>query len=139
MLYVLNRMGAVVTLALVMSACASFTSKLATPKLSLVTASMVSGDVFSQTFRVRIHVDNPNATALPIKQIEYELFLEGDSFAEGTAAAPFVVPALGSTEFDLTMRTNFVSSIARLLSRLNGSNKNTVQYGFIGKLTADLP
>ncbi|MBC7982750.1 MAG: LEA type 2 family protein, partial [Candidatus Obscuribacterales bacterium] len=96
-------------------------------------------DVFSQTFRVRIHVDNPNATALPIKQIEYELFLEGDSFAEGTAAAPFVVPALGSTEFDLTMRTNFVSSIARLLSRLNGSNKNTVQYGFIGKLTADLP
>ncbi len=80
---------------------------------------MVSADVFSQQFRIRLHVQNPNDRALPVKGIEYELFLQGDSFAEGTSAAPFVVPALGEIEFDLTVSTNFVASVGRLLSKMD--------------------
>jgi len=113
--------------------------KFETPRLTLLSAGMVSADVFAQQFRVRLKVENPNARDLPIKAIDYQLFLEGDSFAEGMSAAPFLVPANGEKEFDLMMQTNFVSSIGRLLSRLNGVSRSEVQYTLTGKVILDMP
>jgi len=103
------------------------------PKLSIVSVGMVSADIFSQQFRIRLHVQNPNARELPIKGIEYELFLQGDSFAEGVSDQPFSVPALGEAEFDTVVNTNFMSGVARLLSKMNDGNK--VQYNFVGKVS----
>jgi LEA14-like dessication related protein len=103
--------------------CAGLGPKLEAPRLTLVNISMTSADMFSQQFTMRMHVQNPNDRALPIKGIDYQLFLAGDSFAEGVSNVPFTVPALGETEFDLPVRTNFVSSLGRLLSRLNGQEK----------------
>lgn len=119
-----------------LAACSSLAPKLETPRLTIVSVSMTSGDIFSQNFLVHLNVQNPNDRDLPVKGIDYQLFLQGDSFAEGVSNAPFVVPALGEKEFDLTVRTNFVSSIGRLLTRLNG--KNTVEYILEGKVLTDL-
>ncbi|HEY5808145.1 MAG TPA: LEA type 2 family protein [Povalibacter sp.] len=112
--------------------CSSLGPKLETPRLTIVKVSMTSGDIFSQNFLVHLNVENPNDRALPIKGIDYKLFLQGDSFAEGVSGKPFTVPANGETEFDMTVRTNFVSSIGRLLTRLNGKTK--VEYVFEGKV-----
>lgn len=117
---------------LMLNACVS--TRFEAPKLSIVNVGMVSADVFSQQFRIRLHVQNPNDRALPIKGIEYELFLQGDSFAEGISNQPFVVPALGEAEFDTMVTTNFMSSVGRLLSKLNNSDGNKVQYTFVGKV-----
>jgi LEA14-like dessication related protein len=129
----------VVLLALCLSACSSLAPKLETPRLSIVSARLVSADVFSQQFSVRLHVANPNDRSLPIKSIDYHLFLEGDSFAEGVSSAPFVVPAKGEQEFDMTLRTNFMSSIGRLLSRLESANTKRVRYTLNGKVAVDIP
>ena len=115
---------------LVLSGCA--TVNFESPKLSVVSVGMVSADVFSQQFRIRLHVSNPNDRDLPIKGIEYKLFLQGDSFAEGLSNQPFMVPALGEAEFDTVVRTNFMSSIGRMLSKLNSSDDGKVQYAFVG-------
>lgn len=115
---------------LMLSACVS--TKLKAPKLSIVNVGMVSADVFNQQFRIRLHVQNPNDRELPIKAIEYELFLQGDSFAEGVSDQPFVVPAQGDAEFDTVVRTNFMSSVGRLLSKLNANEAGMVQYTFVG-------
>jgi LEA14-like dessication related protein len=104
------------------------------PRLSIVNVGMVSADVFSQQFRIRLHVQNPNDRDLPIKGIEYELFLQGDSFAEGISNQPFVVPGLGEAEFDTLVTTNFMSSVGRLLSKLNNGDGSKVQYTFVGKV-----
>jgi LEA14-like dessication related protein len=119
-----------------LASCAMLGPKLAVPRLTIIGASMMSADVFSQQFRLRLHVQNPNDRELPIKGIDYKVFLQGDSFAEGVSNAPFVVPALGETEFDMTVRTNFVSSVGRLLSRLNGATQ--VEYVIEGKVLTDL-
>lgn len=119
-----------------LSGCSALAPKIETPRLMLVSAAMTSGDLFSQTFLVRLHVENPNDRELPVRGIEYELFLQGDSFAEGLSNRPFVVPARGETEFDLTVRTHFVSSIGRLLSRLGGKDK--VEYVLEGKVLTDI-
>ncbi|MGD9842122.1 MAG: LEA type 2 family protein [Steroidobacteraceae bacterium] len=115
---------------LVISACA--TTKFEAPKLSVISVGMVSADVFSQQFTIRLHVRNPNDRDLPIKAIDYKLFLQGDNFAEGFSNQPFVVPALGEAEFDTVVRTNFISSVARLLTKINSSDEGKVQYGFTG-------
>lgn len=128
--------GFVLAVLLALSGCAALAPKLETPRLMLVSAAMTSGDIFSQTFRVRMHVENPNDRELPIRGIDYQLFLEGDSFAEGVTPKAFVVPANGETEFDLTVRTNFVSSIGRLLTRLQGKQK--VDYVIEGKILTDI-
>jgi LEA14-like dessication related protein len=123
---------------LLVGACASTATKMLAPHLTLVNAAMTSADVFSQQFRVRVHVSNPNDRALPIKSIDYKLFLEGDSFADGASITPLVVPANGEQEFDLTVQTNYVSSIGRLLSRLNGANANVIEYAFAGNVVLDM-
>jgi LEA14-like dessication related protein len=123
-------------LALCLAACSMLGPKIEVPQLSLVRIAMTSADIFNQQFLVRVHVENPNDRELPIRGIDYKLFLEGDSFAEGVSNKPFTVPAKGETDFDMTVRTNFVSGVARLLSRLNG--RDQVQYVVEGKVLTDI-
>jgi LEA14-like dessication related protein len=123
-------------LAITLTACSALRPDLAVPQLSLVRVAMTSADVFNQQFLVRVHVENPNDRELPITGIDYKLFLEGDSFAEGVSNKAFTVPANGETEFDMTVRTNFISGVARLLSRLNG--RDQVQYVLEGKVLTDI-
>jgi LEA14-like dessication related protein len=120
---------------LMLNACVS--TRFEAPRLSIVNVGMVSADVFSQQFRIRLHVQNPNDRDLPIKGIDYELFLQGDSFAEGISNQPFVVPALGEAEFDTVVTTNFMSSVGRLLSKMNSNDGSKVQYSFVGKVLLD--
>jgi LEA14-like dessication related protein len=128
--------GFVTAALLWIAGCSALGPKLQTPQLSVIQVAMTSADVFNQQFLVRLRVENPNDRELPVKKIDYELFLEGDSFAEGTSAKPFTVPALGETDFDMIVRTNFVSGLGRLVSRLNG--RTQVNYVFEGKVHADV-
>jgi LEA14-like dessication related protein len=125
----LLRIGLILAM-LLLTACVS--THLAAPKLTVVNVGMVSADVFSQQFRIRLHVHNPNDRELPIKAIEYQLFLQGDSFADGVSDQAFVVPVQGDAEFDTVVTTNFMSSVGRLLSKLNSSDGNKVQYALVG-------
>jgi LEA14-like dessication related protein len=119
-----------------LASCSAFAPKIETPRLSVISVGMMSADIFNQQFRVRMHVQNPNDRDIPVNGLDYKLFLEGDSFAEGVSNQAFVIPALGETEFDLTVRTNFVSSIGRLVSRLNG--RTQVNYVLEGKVLTDI-
>ena len=130
------RRGLVLATLICLSGCSALGPKIAVPELSIVQVAMTSADIFNQQFLVRLRVENPNDRELPVTKIDYELFLEGDAFAEGTSAKPFVVPALGETDFDMTVRTNFVSGAGRLISRLNGRTK--INYVLEGKVYADL-
>ncbi len=122
--------------ALCLTACAALRPDLEAPRLSLVSVAMTSADIFNQSFLVKVNVENPNDRELPIKGIDYKLFLEGDSFAEGESTKAFTVPAKGDIDFDMTVRTNFVSGAGRLLSRLNG--RDQVNYVVEGKLLTDI-
>lgn len=118
------------------SSCSSLRPELEAPRLALIHVAMTSADIFNQQFLVRVNVQNPNDRELRITGLDYKLFLEGDGFAEGVLNKPFVIPAAGETDFDMTVRTNFVSGVGRLLSRLNG--RTQVNYSVEGKLMTDI-
>jgi LEA14-like dessication related protein len=116
------------------AACASLAPKLETPRVSMLGIQVMSGDMFAQRFRVRVKVENPNDIAVAVNSIEYKILLMGDSFADGSTDNSFVLPALGEAEFDMTVNTNFVSSLGRLVSRMGGGKLENVEYEIAGKL-----
>jgi LEA14-like dessication related protein len=118
------------------SGCSALRPELEAPRLAIVHVSMTSADIFNQQFLLRVNAQNPNKRELKIKGLDYTLFLEGDGFAEGMLNKPFTIPAEGETDFDMTVKTNFVSGIGRLLSRLNG--RTQVNYTLQGKLLTDI-
>ncbi|HEY0943172.1 MAG TPA: LEA type 2 family protein [Steroidobacter sp.] len=133
---VVTRLALAFALLVSVSSCSALRPELQAPRLALVSVAMTSADIFNQQFLVRINIENPNDRDLPITGLDYKLFLEGDGFAEGLLNKPFTVPANGETDFDMTVRTNFVSGVGRLLSRLNG--RTQVNYAVEGKLLTDI-
>jgi len=119
---------------LALAACAGLGTKLEAPTLEVTGVQMLSGDMFSQLFKVRVKVQNPNDLEVPVESIEYTLFLMGDRFGEGTTDHAFVLPARGEAEFDMMLTTNFVSALGRLVSRMGGSKLENVAYEITGKL-----
>jgi LEA14-like dessication related protein len=126
----------VAALLLAVAACTGL-GDLQTPQLEVLCVQMMSTDMFAQRFVVRLHVQNPNDVELPVRGIDYKLFLMGDQFAEGVTNESFVLPALGEAEFDMTVTTNFVSSLGRLVSRMGGGKLEDVDYELAGTLMID--
>lgn len=117
--------------------CSAFAPKLETPQLSLLGIQMMSTDIFAQKFRVRVKVENPNDLELPVRGLDYQIILMGDSFAEGVSSDRFVVPANGEAEFDMLVTTNFVSSLGRLVSRVGGGKLEDLDYEIAGEVLLD--
>ena len=120
-----------------LAACTSLGPKLESPKLSLVGIQVMSTDMFAQRFKVRVLVENPNDIELPVRGLEYDIILMGDSFAEGTSTSAFVLPAQGEAEFDMMVTTNFMSAFGRLLSRVGGGKLENIEYEIVGKVYVD--
>jgi LEA14-like dessication related protein len=115
-----------------LGACSTLPTNLVAPKVDLVGIQMMSTDMFAQKFRVRMKVVNPNDLELPVKGLEYQILLMGDSFAEGNSMDRFVLPANGEAEFDMIVTTNFVSSLGRLISRVGGGKLENLDYEISG-------
>jgi LEA14-like dessication related protein len=122
---------------LALASCASLPSDLKSPQFEVMRVEMLSSDMFAQRFKVRLHVQNPNDIELPVKSLDYKLFLMGDSFGEGLSEQPFVLPAQGEAEFDMALTTNFVSSFGRLISRLGGGKLEDIEYEIAGNVVLE--
>lgn len=118
--------------ATLLGACA-LAPKLEAPQLSVTDVQVVSADLWQQRLKVRMHVQNPNERALPVKSIVYTLEVEGQPFASGESAQSFVVPALGESDFDMSVTTNLASTFIKLLGR--GGSASTVAYHLTGKVS----
>ena len=126
---VLRLMGflALVTL----TGCSIFVPKLQTPRLSVVSVELRKSDLLTQHIKVRMHVDNPNDRALPVKGITYTLDVAGEPFAQGAADESFTVPALGETEFDMSVTADMAGAVLRLLRH---GLTSQIDYRIVGKV-----
>ena len=123
--------------AALITGCTTLGSELVAPSLEVTGVQMLSTDMFAQRFKVRVLVKNPNDLELPIKGLDYQIILMGDSFAEGQSNDVFLLPAGGEAEFDMLVTTNFVSSFGRLLSRVQGGKLENIDYEITGKVMVD--
>ena len=126
-----------VPLLLLAVACTGLGGNLQTPRVKGLDVRPLTADMFAQRFTVRVLVQNPNDVELPVRGLDYQLMLMGDSFAEGVSNEAFVLPALGEAEFDMTVTTNFMSALGRLVSRAGGGKLDKIEYEFTGKIFVD--
>ena len=128
-------LGLLVFLTALVGGCALIPTHLQAPQLSLVDVQLLKSDLLVQRFRVRIRVANPNDRELDVAGIDYRLQLEGEDFASGVTAASFVVPALGESEFEMTMNTNMAATVLKLLSRKDRTASDPIGYRIVGKVS----
>jgi LEA14-like dessication related protein len=123
--------GLAATLALMMLASCSFTH-FEKPTLDVVDIQLLKSDLLQQQLKVRMRVHNPNDRELPVRGITCELQLAGEAFAHGESESNFVVPALGSAEFDVGVTANAASALLKLIA--SGRKLDLVDYRLEGKV-----
>lgn len=96
---------------LLLAACAALVPKLEPPRLEVSGVNFISGDRAHQQIGLKVHVTNPNARSIAVQRIDYGIALAGTDFAQGTTAAPFTVPASGTTDFDIKLTADLLTAL----------------------------
>lgn len=102
--------------AALLSACAVM--HLQAPDVTPTAVELTDVQLDQQRFKVALHVKNPNDRALPIKWAHCKLEIQGVEVGRGETSAPFSVPALGESDFDMIVTTNLASSMPNLIMSL---------------------
>jgi LEA14-like dessication related protein len=105
--------------ALALSGCA-LVPRLQTPRFSIVDIEVHRASFLEQQLRVRVRVENPNDRSLPVQRISYTIYVGGQQFATGTSDASFVVPALGTAEFNMDVTANVAGALFAILGSPHG-------------------
>ena len=83
--------------------------------LRLLPASDGPGEV-----GITLLLRNPNDAPVELESIEYNIRLGSEGFLEGVVEDPGTVPALGDLRVRTTTSSEFISSVSRLISFLQG-------------------
>jgi LEA14-like dessication related protein len=118
--------------------CSLVAPKLERPEVSVASIELVSGNLFQQNFLVKLELQNPNSRALPVTGLHVELNVAGERLASGVSNRPFVVPAQGTTQFDMTITANVALALLKLSQR-GDSHSDSIDYDLTGSASIDLP
>lgn len=116
-----------------LAGCGSLAPKLQEPRLEVVDITLLKSDLLQQQLKVRLRVINPNDRELPVRGISCQMELAGHPFADGQSEHEFVVPALGSAEFDVGVTANAAGALLKMLG--GGHKLDTLPYRLHGKVS----
>jgi LEA14-like dessication related protein len=125
-------------LALALPACSLLRPQFEQPTVTVVGIELRSGNLLQQSFAVKLHVQNPNTQALPVRDVHFNLSVEGEPVAEGSNERAFVVPARGEVDFDVNIRANLAVVILKLAGKRQ-EHADSLSYEVRGAARVDLP
>jgi len=108
------------------------------PILSVAGIQLVGGNLLQQNFLVKFNVQNPNDRALPVTSLHAELNVLGERVASGTSDHAFVVPAQGTSEFDMTISANLALVLFRF-KQSTDQRSDDIDYELTGAASINLP
>jgi LEA14-like dessication related protein len=120
---------------LLLCTVAACSPKFERPNLTVVGIDLQSGNLLQQTFLVKFQIQNPNDRALPVSGLHAELNVGGERIASGVSNRAFVVPAMGQSEFDMTITANLGVALLQLSNR----HADSIDYEVTGAASLDLP
>ena len=121
---------------LTLDGCAVFNRSYTEPDVTLANVDMLKANLWEQSFRLRMRVDNPNDRALAIRGMNYQVYLNNMRLATGVTDRSFTVPAYGSEYFDLTVRSNMWRHLGDLLKMVE--QQKPVNYRINGHISTGL-
>lgn len=131
------------TLALITFGCANPLLSLQSPKVTLSDLRLQSISVFEQRYAVGLRIQNPNAEALPIRGMQFTLYVNHAELAHGVTREEITLPAYG----EQLVKVDVVSSLGNIMEQISSLEKKSVtgiQYKVVGSasvtgFTATLP
>lgn len=116
---------------LLIAGCAGFPyGTISPPRVFLSDIRLVSVGMLEQRYRVELRVRNPNDVELPIRGMEYRLWLNGEEFASGVSDMSWKLPSYG----ERLVTVNLVSDTGRVLEQFRRIEKSggAVEYALNG-------
>jgi LEA14-like dessication related protein len=101
-----------------------------------LSVSLLESSFEGQRFDVRLQLANPNAAALPVRQLDFDVRLGGEGILVGRYQVPFTLPPQGIETVQLEIFSDTVSSVSRLMSMAQGP-ENALNYEIQGEITLD--
>lgn len=123
---------------LCLSACSLLAPKFEQPTLSVVGIELAGGNLLQQNFRVKFNIQNPNDRAIPVSGLHVTLDVGGEHIAQGQNDHAFVVPALGTVDFDMLISANVGLALLKLADRMD-QHADSLEYQVSGMANIDLP
>ena len=123
-----------------LASCASLPDGLVSaPDVRLTNVQLAGLGFNKQNFVLSFDVQNPNAIALPVRNVSYGISLDGRRFASGATASNFRIPANGSSEFAISVDLDLLSTAPQLLSIIRDGVHSDIAYDLDGRFGVDLP
>ncbi len=120
------------------AACSLVAPRFERPILTVAGIELVGGNLLQQNFLVKFNVQNPNDRALPVTGLHAELNVLGERVASGIVDRAFVVPAQGSSQFDMTISANLALVLFKLKQSAD-QRSDDIDYDLTGAAGIDLP
>lgn len=124
-----------------LGACAALhTADFDPPTLELVGIKPLKSDGMEARFQLSVRVVNPNASALEVKGVYYELYIEGNKVLTGASSDAAIIPAFGDGRLELAASASMFGSFALLAQLLDSQPEDGVAYELKAKISvAGLP
>jgi LEA14-like dessication related protein len=117
--------------AMLLAGCSALLPKLEAPKLEVVAVNLGHANLLQAKIDVTLRVTNPNNRSLDVSSIVLQIAVSGTQMATGETAEPFVVPALGETQFDIKLTADVATALALMAQQLHS---DTVPYRVTGQV-----
>jgi LEA14-like dessication related protein len=98
------------------SACSGLSKA---PEISLAGIDLLGFGLVEQRFVLRLAIRNPNDVELSVKDLSFELELDGNHFAKGSSETPLLVPQHGEAVLEVVS----VSRLASVLKLMRDARK----------------
>lgn len=96
--------------------CSSLGEYKERPRVSIAGVQVTEANLFEQRYRLQLRVQNPNPVDLPIGGLDYQVEVNGNTFATGVSDRAIVVPRYGSALLDV----EGISTLGSLIKQLKG-------------------
>ncbi len=121
---------------LVLSGCSSVPFSVETPSVVLDSLSLLDSTERSQRFQLDLRLSNPNDFDVAVQSMRLNLRVASEGFIDGETNEPVTIPARGDATVRVTLSSEFVSSVSRLMAYLQGP-ESTLPYDIEGEIALD--
>lgn len=118
---------------LALGGCSSLGEYKERPRVSIAGVQLTEANLFEQRYRLQLRVQNPNPVDLPIRGLDYQVEVNGNTFATGVSDRAVVVPRYGSALLDVD-GISTLSSVIRQLKDLDPLKQRQAQYVIRGNV-----
>lgn len=118
------------------SGCAPLQRGYETPIVSITSFKPLPTQSLIPQFQIKLHIVNPNRSALNLKGIAYTIALEGRKIMTGVSNTLPRIEAYGEADVVLTASIDLFSSIGFFTDLVRNAQKDQIAYQFSARLDA---